>query len=84
LVSNIEGPMEIINNGEFGCYFKKGDARDCADMILRIKSEYDNKRYLGQVNESYKYASAKFDIRNTALNYLKEYKKGSKKVSLNT
>lgn len=33
LVSNIEGPMEIINNGEYGFYFNNNDSADMANCL---------------------------------------------------
>jgi len=36
LVSNIDGPMEIIREGKYGSYFTSGEAIDCAQKILEI------------------------------------------------
>ncbi len=36
LVSNIEGPLEIIENGKYGFYFKSGDVEDLTHKILKI------------------------------------------------
>ena len=46
LVSDNGGPMEIIDHGKYGFYFKTGDAEDCASKIMSIMdmtdSQYQN------------------------------------------
>lgn len=71
LVSNQEGPMEIINNGEFGFYFKVGDKDGCREKILFI-SQHPEECEIMAVRAN-AHVKAYFDVRNTALNYLKEY-----------
>lgn len=71
LVSNIDGPMEIINDGEYGYYFKKGDVIDCADKIEYIMKKDNSElicRAWNRVNEC-------FNVKNTAFLYIQEYKK---------
>ncbi|KGN86067.1 glycosyltransferase [Porphyromonas sp. COT-290 OH860] len=41
LVSNIDGPMEIIQSGTCGYYFQSEDPNNLAEMILYIKNHYD-------------------------------------------
>ena len=36
LVSNIDGPMEIIDKGRYGYFFEVGNYRDCANQIIQI------------------------------------------------
>ena len=37
------GPMEIIENGGYGTFFKNGDAADCAMKIKEIITDYAHK-----------------------------------------
>lgn len=72
LVSDIEGPMEIIDNGKFGMYFKKGDIVDLADKLEHIlKGGYN----YNMINPSYNHVKTHYDVSITAKNYLEEYKK---------
>lgn len=70
LVSNIEGPMEIIDNGKYGFYFEKDDCISLHDQIKYIMSHDLSK----MIEDSYKYLSEHFDIKITASNYINEYK----------
>ena len=71
LVSNIEGPMEIINKGEYGYFFEVGNAEDCAIQIEKIMSS-DNVQL---VNSAYKRVCQIYNIETTAKRYIEEYKK---------
>ena len=72
LVSNIEGPMEIIDNGKYGMHFKKGDIIDLADKLETIlKGSYD----YSMISPAYEHIKEKFDVSVTAKRYLDEYKK---------
>lgn len=71
LVSNIEGPMEVINNGEYGYYFESGSAESLKNILSKILIDgIDNKI----TEDAYKYAKANFDITGTVKNYLEEYR----------
>lgn len=71
LVSNIDGPMEIIENGRFGYFFESENIEDCARKILDIIAS-DNPIL---IEEAYKYAYDNFNIEKTVLQYLQVYKK---------
>ncbi|SHE35357.1 Glycosyltransferase involved in cell wall bisynthesis [Bacteroides luti] len=71
LVSANDGPMEIIRNGEYGFYFKKGDAVDCANQIKNIIES--NKEINRIVENAYQHCIDNFDINKTVDNYIKEY-----------
>jgi glycosyltransferase involved in cell wall biosynthesis len=73
LVSNIDGPLEIIKNGRYGYVFDKGNPHDCTNEIFEIIQEYNTKHMLNKINEAYLYAEREFDIRVTAKEYLKNY-----------
>jgi glycosyltransferase involved in cell wall biosynthesis len=52
LVSNVEGPWEIIQHGKFGYSFEVGNPKDCAKKIIETMSEYEKpgfKQYIDNV-----------------------------------
>jgi glycosyltransferase involved in cell wall biosynthesis len=70
LVSDVFGPMEVIDNGLYGDYFKRGDSADCAEKIKYImKNGIDEKK----MNAAYERVVAKYDVSLTAEKYLREY-----------
>lgn len=72
LVSDIEGPMEIIKNGQYGAFFKKGDADDLAEKIewfLNTTGSEINK----MTESAYHHARRLYGIETTAERYLREY-----------
>jgi glycosyltransferase involved in cell wall biosynthesis len=72
LVSNIEGPMEIINNGEFGFYFESNNVEDLKSKIVEIiKTDIDF--ISSQTDNAYDYCKSNFDVKVTAMNYLNNY-----------
>ena len=68
LISNIEGPMEVIGNGKFGTSFRGGNAQDCAEKIEEIMNNYSEK--IDKTHQAYTYVVETFDIKNTAVSYL--------------
>lgn len=73
LVSNIEGPMEIINNGEFGYSFKSEDAESCAVRILHIIHQYTTSDFREKLERARMHAMNKYGVHTTAHRYLQEY-----------
>lgn len=71
LVSNIDGPFEIINGGEFGMTFENEDVTDCADKIQKFIEQGRNSK---QVEEAYQYVCENYDVSVTAQKYLEVYK----------
>lgn len=72
LISDIEGPMEIIDKGKYGMYFKKGDIIDLADKLETIlKGGYD----YNMIEPAYEYVKTHYDVSITAKKYIEEYKK---------
>ncbi len=74
LVSNVDGPMEIIRNGELGYYFACGNADNLADRIHFIYNNYGSKPMIEKVENAFNYAINEFDVAKTANRYLEEYK----------
>lgn len=73
LVSDIDGPMEIIDNGNYGYYFRCGDIKDCSDKILEIIVDLQRKGAREKIEKTYHYAKKKFNIIRTAENYINNY-----------
>ena len=75
LVSDIDGPMEIIDYGQYGLYFKSGSYEDCYKKLILIKQMYDTDlQFLKDcIDRSYNYAIRKFSIRHTISEYLGLY-----------
>ncbi|WP_278631161.1 glycosyltransferase family 4 protein [Parabacteroides goldsteinii] len=71
LVSNQEGPMEIIENGKYGYYFESNNINSCANEIEKIMiiPRYDI------VIKAHQYVINKFDVKRTALEYIHQYRK---------
>lgn len=75
LVSNIEGPMEIIASGEHGYFFKTGDYTDCSEKVINVMKDSREVNFPEKLRRNAEYAKSRFDIENTAKKYLEEYRK---------
>lgn len=70
LVSENQGPLEIIDNGKYGYSFENGNSKDCADKIelfLTGKNEEE------QIESAYNRVWDKYNVHNTAIKYLEKY-----------
>jgi glycosyltransferase involved in cell wall biosynthesis len=72
LVSDIDGPLEVIGFGKYGWIFRSNDANDSSTKILEIINFYRNQTFK-KLNDSYDYAYNTFNINNTSNNYLVNY-----------
>ena len=71
LVSENQGPLEIIDNGRFGYSFKNKDADDCTAKIeLFLKEENDKT----MVEKAYARVQTIYNVKVTAATYLQKYK----------
>lgn len=70
LVSNIEGPLEIIDGGRLGMSFENKMVKDCAE---KIKQFILNGRNDKQVEDAYQYVKSHYDVSVTAQKYLEVY-----------
>lgn len=73
LVSNIEGPMEIIRNGDLGHFFLSNNSNDLANKIVYIIRNYNSELVRGKIEEAYNYTKREFNISSTANKYLESY-----------
>ena len=72
LVSDVEGPMEIIDYGKYGMHFRVGDIVDLADKLEDIlKGGYDYK----MIEPAFEYVKSHYDVSITAKKYIEEYKR---------
>lgn len=71
VVSDIEGPKEIVVDGKFGHLFRVGDANDCARVIQDIILHYDAE---AGINDAYLHVCENYSVEKTAANYIKNYK----------
>lgn len=72
LVSDIEGPMEVIGYGKYGMAFKSEDVDDLAEKLcIVLQGGYDD----SLVEKAYRHVCEEFDVRKTTSKYLVEYKK---------
>lgn len=71
LVSNIEGPMEIISYGKYGMSFRSEDIDDLAEKLkIILQGGYD----YSLVEKAYKHVCKEYDVSKTAKEYLRQYK----------
>jgi glycosyltransferase involved in cell wall biosynthesis len=75
LVSDIEGPMEVIDHGNYGYFFWTGDHVDCGDKIALIMKDSQRDGVQEFLQGIAEYARRRFDVATTAKSYLDEYKK---------
>ena len=74
LVSDIEGPLEIISSPskKLGWTFKKGDAADLSMKLVKfLNGEYDS----GLLSDAVEHVKECYDVSTTAQKYIEEYKK---------
>lgn len=73
IVSNIEGPAEILNYGEFGFMFELGKEEQLVQKIIMVSDLYEQKEIEDFVAKAYKYAVNRFSIENTVEAYIQNY-----------
>lgn len=73
LVSDITGPMDIIQYGKYGYHFRSGDARDCARQIMRVAVDSHKSEFPTRMQSIGDYARTTFGVGQTAGIYLQAY-----------
>ena len=71
LSSNLEGPLEVIKNGEYGMVFQSEDVEDLVQKILDFKEG----RVSVDLYAAEKFVRDNFSIQSTTSRYIDEYKK---------
>ena len=74
LVSDADGPIEIINHGEFGYFFERNNVDDLADKIKWFVQNHYSKLISEKVDKAYSHVVSQFDISLTAHCYLDAYR----------
>jgi glycosyltransferase involved in cell wall biosynthesis len=75
IVSDIDGPFEIIEHGKYGSFFKAGNIKSLICSIESVIENYNEEKITSMVEDAYLKATKQFNIKDTANNYLKEYRK---------
>jgi glycosyltransferase involved in cell wall biosynthesis len=73
LVSDINGPMEIIELGKYGFYFQSGNTENLAEQIDYIISNYSGEQLKQKVEAAYIHVRVNFDISTTSQRYISSY-----------
>lgn len=74
LVSDIDGPIEIIENGKYGYYFESKNSAELASKIHYIYTNYNDLQVKQKIELAYDYVKSNFDIKITVEKYLANYK----------
>ena len=70
VVSDIEGPMEIVCDGKYGHVFRSGDSESCANAIMSVIDHYDTEE---SINTAYQHVVDNYSVDRTAFNYIENY-----------
>ena len=73
IVSENEGPLEVIDNGKYGLAFKNGDSEDCAEKIEEL-IKTDRQTLQKRVDEAWEFVNENFNVKTTARKYIEYYK----------
>ena len=73
LVSDIEGPMEIIADGQLGWSFRSEDTRDLSGKVIELAALSRRPEFADEMRARIEQGKAGFDIKLTAQRYLAEY-----------
>lgn len=74
LVSDIDGPMEIVDGGNYGHYFQSENAKQCAEGIIEIMKHTLNGGIAHKMQGVREYVLENFSIERTSTCYLDHYK----------
>ena len=80
LVSNHEGPMEIIESGNYGFFFENDNIESLVNILERLIANRQLREQF--VEDAYKHVCEEYDVRKTAENYIAQYENISAQMSL--
>lgn len=72
LVSNLDGPMEVIGNGKYGQFFDCNSVKSLEEALKFIYKNYETVAETART-DAYDYCINNFSVKSTAKNYLKNY-----------
>jgi glycosyltransferase involved in cell wall biosynthesis len=70
LVSENQGPLEIVDNGKYGYVFENANPQRCAEIILRIMNDPNRNKIAAK---ACKRVHELYNVADTAANYIKKY-----------
>jgi len=71
LVSDIQGPMEVIGYGKYGMSFRSEDVDDLAEKLkIILQGGYD----YSLIDKAYEHVCKEYDVSRTAKEYILQYK----------
>lgn len=73
VVSDIEGPMEIIDHGVFGQFFEAGDAQSLAKALRKAMGSLGTREGKMLLDSARRRVLEKYDVRLTSGNYCRIY-----------
>lgn len=73
LVSDVDGPMEVISHGIYGKYFESSNVESLANSLILALSSIDDQEMVDQRNLAYKHVHEKYDVNRTANLYIDIY-----------
>ena len=74
LVSDVEGPLEIIDGGRLGSSFRSGDCASLAGKIVELVGQSAEPGWAAEIGERRETARERYDVRLTAQGYLELYR----------
>ena len=72
LISDVDGPLEVIDNGRLGMVFRHDDADDLKDLLVKFMEDGYNYQL---IEPAYQNTIQKYDVKRTTARYLEEYSK---------
>jgi glycosyltransferase involved in cell wall biosynthesis len=73
LVSDVEGPMEIIAGGRFGWSFRSEDPQDLSAKVIELVALSRNPDFGNRMRDRAEQSRSLFDVKLTARKYVEEY-----------
>ena len=73
LVSQNEGPLEIIDGGKYGYTFENGSIEDCANKIEQIMNMNHEEVYQ-ETEKAFEHVKNHFNIKTTSKKYIQYYR----------
>ncbi len=71
VISSLKGPMDIVNNGEYGLIFEQGSISDLCEKIELCIRTYDD--CLKKTDPAYCFLENNFSLKSTVSKYLASY-----------
>jgi glycosyltransferase involved in cell wall biosynthesis len=74
LVSDIDGPMDIVKSGKYGFVFECGNHLELAGTIDKIIDTHCHSHFREWLLENFEHILHNYDINDTAFSYLENYR----------